>query len=380
MKRCMIVLAILFLSAILGGCYDYKEVNHLSMVSGIAIDYSEILNEYSVVIQTLHFSGSATNTDASPLSVEGKGTTIYQAVDEAEKKIGKTLFISQANVIIIGENAAKNGIFPIIDWLLRNEDPSYYIYLLVASDEAGKILMQDKISDTITSLYIEQALLSFDSSSFYLPQRLFEVINVLEDKGQEVMLPAIFFEESEEKKATISISGSAAFKKDKLAAYINANDTFHLAFLLNKISAGTLVKKGVGEDKDAVISLNILSSSVKAQAKVINGKPFIEFSVSPSAMITQMNSSLDYERFPEKELLKKEVNKMLEEKISQAAKKVLNAYKTDVLGISKIVFKTNEPLFKKLGNDFSFMDIDISVKVNIDIRESANIKEKTAGE
>ena len=91
MKKFILILTFLFL---LGGCYDYKELNDYSIVTGISIDKIEDKYEISVLIS--NSSKSSTETDSKESNVvvyTGKGTTLYSAFKDIGLISPKEIYI-----------------------------------------------------------------------------------------------------------------------------------------------------------------------------------------------------------------------------------------------------------------------------------------------
>ena len=98
MKK-IIVFTLLFL---LCGCYDYKELNDYSIVTGIAIDKSNDKYEVSVLIS--NSSKSSTETDSKESNVvvyTGKGTSLYEAFKDIGLISPKEIYIGSFSILII---------------------------------------------------------------------------------------------------------------------------------------------------------------------------------------------------------------------------------------------------------------------------------------
>ncbi len=90
---------------ILTSCNFGEEVNEKVFVQLIGIDQSP--KGYSVYLQLYESQSSNGNPDISKSNtstVEGSGTTIYEALNSAEITAGKSLFLGQIKMIILGEN------------------------------------------------------------------------------------------------------------------------------------------------------------------------------------------------------------------------------------------------------------------------------------
>ena len=70
---------------ILGGCYDYKELNDMSIVSGIGIDFID--NEYLVSLEITKSSKDGSSTEIETKVVTGSDSNISIAFSNAMNMI-----------------------------------------------------------------------------------------------------------------------------------------------------------------------------------------------------------------------------------------------------------------------------------------------------
>ena len=93
--------------------------------------------------------------------IQSQGDTIFEAVRNAVPKTAKRLYWSHCEILIFGEELAKEGIEPVMDWFLRDLEPRSTMKLLVSQEaSASEVLMSPPISEGITSFTINDSLRS----------------------------------------------------------------------------------------------------------------------------------------------------------------------------------------------------------------------------
>ena len=127
-KILIIIVTVLFL----GGCYDNVELNDLSLISGIGIDY--INDEYLVIYEVLNDNKSDNATDLLSYTVDGSGKTISDAFINANYKLGKKAYFAHLKLMILSENVINNHLENIIDYILRDTNIRDEFNVLISSN------------------------------------------------------------------------------------------------------------------------------------------------------------------------------------------------------------------------------------------------------
>ena len=234
MKNKIILLFIcLFL---LCGCNNYRELNDLAIITGIAIDKADNGYEMSFLI--------ANSPKAQTSSKEGEAkTTVYsgtgQSLTEAAKAIAtespKQLYFGHVNVVVISEDIAKDGFFKVADWLIRNTEMRKQFYLMQAKDEkAGNILKIVSPLESFPSQSIATLIKSNrDTQSLSIDTNYTTFVSRALETGYDPVLPSISIEgkvkkgsseknlETTEPETYLKLSDIALFQKDKFVGYID---------------------------------------------------------------------------------------------------------------------------------------------------------------
>jgi spore germination protein KC len=132
----IILLAIIL--SFITACYDYQELNDRAIVSGISIDYEE--EEYIVNFEILN-NQKSDDPFLKAYMVEGKGETIVEAFEEASDAISKETYLAHLKVLILSENAAKEPLRNIADFMLRDPYIRNIFSPVVAKDCLAKELL-----------------------------------------------------------------------------------------------------------------------------------------------------------------------------------------------------------------------------------------------
>ena len=141
----------IFLVLCLTGCWNYKELNEYSIVTGIAIDKIQSDYKVSVLISNVpKNSGSESNKSSSDIVVyEGNGKSIFEAFKDISLISPKELYLNSFSILIISEDVAKDGINGVLDFFLRYSSSRNNFDVVIAKDNLAKDTL--KILTSITN-------------------------------------------------------------------------------------------------------------------------------------------------------------------------------------------------------------------------------------
>ena len=122
MKKIIVSLLILFC---LSGCWNYKELNEYSIVTGVAIDKKEDKYEVSVLISNAPKSSTDNTSSESQIVVySADGESIFEALKNVGLISPKELYLNSFSIFVISEEIASEGIDPVSYTHLRAHETS----------------------------------------------------------------------------------------------------------------------------------------------------------------------------------------------------------------------------------------------------------------
>ena len=145
-------------SCCLTGCWDKRDVTHLGVVSGVAIDRDDN-GLIRVTVDLLNGSpGNSGNVRASgDFHLTACGETVYQAISNLEYINNRVLSWQHNAIVIIGENALDQSIFDYLDVFLR-KDLRPKALIVVTSGRAFDLINTPIGDDWVNSLGIARLL------------------------------------------------------------------------------------------------------------------------------------------------------------------------------------------------------------------------------
>ena len=115
MKKFFIVIVIMLFVT---GCYDHRELNDMSVVDGIAIDYKD--DKYEVKLEVVSSEKGKDGNEIKTNVISSKDKVLANAFYKATKKSSGDIYLGHVSLLVVSENVAKRGLNDVIDYVLRD--------------------------------------------------------------------------------------------------------------------------------------------------------------------------------------------------------------------------------------------------------------------
>jgi len=378
MKKMIIMLLFIF---ILSGCYNYKELNKIAVVSSIAIDKND--NNYLVSAQVMNIKREEETSSSKVIVYEEEGKTIAEALRKMTKKSNKKLYGGHLGKLVISEEVAKDSIIDIIDLFQRLPEIQDEFTITVAKGiDANKVIKimtspesipADYVKNIIETADIESAL-TYSSKldefvSFYLKDYIDPVISVIEVKNYTKKGTTLENNETTNPKTRIILNNIATTKNGKLEKYLNTDETIGYNFVRNSIKGMIISVKC--DDKDDYASISILDSKTNNKVIKKDNKYIIKIYNKSNATINEYNCINDLENEKTIKDLQDKTNKKIKKYINKVLNTQINS-KSEFLGLKRIIYLD----YPKYNNE----QYNIKINVNTNISRKGDLRNSAKGE
>lgn len=361
----------------LTGCFNYTEINEISIVSGVSID--KVDDDYVVgflITNSVNPNSSSQDHNADMTLLSGKGSSIVDAINDIDEKNPKKYYLGHMSSLIVSTDVAKN-MEKVIDFFFRNPESIKKFYIVVSEDKAMdtlKIISPQEIfpsKNVVSNLKEVSKQQSFSAETLYS-----EFINNILIEGKEPMVSTIKVNgkisnaDDEEDlyktdiKTSLKIDSMALFKDYNLVHITDKNESKGINIINNKANK---IYLNISCDDGKILSmLDNIKSGVSYD--IIDNK--VHFTIKTIGTIsiqeTDCNYDLNDKKIQEKitQKYEKELTKIIEKGVN-----VTKEYKTDVFGFGNMIYKYDYDYWKKNKNKwddiFSSLDVEYDVNLNI---------------
>lgn len=375
MKKILIILLIFLLS----GCYNYKELNKIAIVSSVAIDKQD--NEYLVSAQVMNAKSEDESESSKIIVYEEKGKTVNEALRNMTKKSPRMLYGGHIGKLVISEEIAKEGIINVIDIFQRlTEVKDEFTITIAKGIDAGKVVKimtnpedvpAEYVKFTIENADIESAL-TYSSKldefvSFYLRDDIDPVISVIEVKNYDKDGTSLENTDTSNPDTKIVLDNIAITYNGKLEDFLNESETIGYNFVRNRVDQMIIPVKC---DDNYYSSVAVTKSKTKTKVTKKNNKYTITFNINTTGVITEYNCDKDLTKEKEIKSLQNKTRKQIKKYINSVISKQKTT-RSRFLGLKRLIYLD----YPNYNNE----DFDIKIKTNVNLSRKGEVRNSSKG-
>lgn len=382
-KLLVLILPLFFIT----GCFNYRELNELAITSAVGIDKTD--DGYKTTIQIINTQKNGADTNSSMeqpkfVTYTSTGKNLQEALRSVILESSRRIYADHIQVLVIGEELARDGIYDILDLFFRNSELRKQFQVVIARDATAEdILKVVTPLETLNSKHIDEGL-SVDNKYLGVGEVVdFEqLIASYLDSNKEIVLPSVVLKEKDEDGDTIENTESTKpeenviestmgiFKDDKLLGFLSEKESIALSFARGKIN-NTVLSYECDNNKYVVSEIINTKTDVSMESDPLKAK----IKITGSLNINEVTCDLDLEDLKVVSEIESSLEDELKDNITDTINTIRDEYNTDVFGFRDILYKNNPKYYKKIENewyDSVFKDLDIEIDVDFDFVEKGN--------
>ncbi|MFC4807994.1 Ger(x)C family spore germination protein [Paenibacillus sp. GCM10023250] len=370
MRRAGKLILPLLLFVPLTACWNLQEPDEQALVLGSGLDYTqegEVMLSSQIVVPAgiggLQDGGG--NKKQSFRMMKASGKNVYDAVENLQKQVSRTLFFGHRQTIIIGHRMAAHGIGSFMDIFIRNPQSELRSSIFVVKNaEAKDIFTITPIFDPIITPTLAREIRSMGLKPYYFRNFLSESMS----QTTQPLVPLIRLNAVHK----YEYAGGAIINKDddlKLIGFLNVREALYTNWILgklNRFAITALVKKGDGN-----VSVRLQTLKHKVRVKPSGSQIDVDVHLTGEGTIVENNSNLDPTKREDLATIQKALSEATQTSVAEMVHKVQKQYKADIFAFGEsfhkqqpVQWKTVRPKWKA-----TFPRVHITVKVDIQCKD-----------
>ncbi|MDR4950323.1 Ger(x)C family spore germination protein [Neobacillus cucumis] len=384
MKKLGILVINWMIIFMLTGCWSRIEINDITIVTATAIDKmsdGKIRVSLQVAIPKqlgpAGIGGSGGNMGTTVVISE-TGESMMDAIRRLQEKLPRRIFFSHNRILIIGEKAARDGVYQILDYTSRVREARMRSFILFSKGEAASIL---KLSPVIER-YSSEAIREEEKEGVGAKIMIKDFFNMLTTEGISPVAAEVAIR-SEEKggnnsKHTAAIIGTAVFRKDKLVGWLNDKDTRGVLWIRNEMVKGNITVSVPKEKGGGKISVDIKKARTKVKPILVQSKVKMDVNIQAQVEVFENSSKLDLGDPKVLQFVQILMEKDVKKRCQLALFKAQKQYQSDIFGFGNAVYRSHPRAWKeqhkhKWAEEFSNLEVSVSPHVSI-VRTGLSVK------
>ncbi|WP_283606797.1 Ger(x)C family spore germination protein [Faecalispora anaeroviscerum] len=359
------------------GCWDNKELDGLSIVTGVGIDTSKNPGQLDLSFQIATVQNGSKKEDGgnntSPYLIrETKNRFIIGGMDTLRYGNSRELFLQHNQVILFGSGVAKAGVKPYLDTFMRNAETRMEVWILVAKDDARSILSTQTEQDKIPSIALSRMIQNERAISPYTSTNMLQFTSRLVDHSTAPVTLVVERKE-ENKQQTLNFCGMAVFKDDIMVGMLDMYQMQGYMLSMGEVDGGSV--ELITELGNA--SLKITKSICKKEIQLDDqGNITYKLKINTNLSIGELQNfrSMDINKVIP--LLNEKAKADLETKI-KACFAESQRLRSDIYGIGAHIHKYHPKQWKNMENAWAaiYPKIRLELEVETNLSSSGKISE-----
>ena len=354
MKKKILILIILLLPLI-SGC-NYKELNNLSIINYIAIDYID--NEYLTTVKVLNTEKNTDNQSDTfnGVTYSAKGKTITESITNISLSIPKKIYLSHIELLVISESVANNKLNDIIDYFIKNNEVNKNFSVLLSRNSSAKEILEEK--ELLSSYPYGNILSSIENSSntsgISSDIKFIDLAYYLNTNYKTPILTTIKLDNDK-----LTIDNLAIFKNNKIISYLDNQYNLGYNFMTDNINQAIINYKC---DNDKYSSVRLNNTNTIIRPKIKNNKPYINIYITGDIYLIE--NTCNNTNTEIRNNTSKEINNIISN-VLEYSKDNIN---TDIFNIEEIFYKFKNKYYNSINFKDKYKDMKYKIITRLEMR------------
>ncbi len=357
------ILAItLVCSLFLSGCFNYKDINKILLVTAIGIDIDE--NKHPIIYTECFIpkrAGGADLASEEQVIFKGKGKTVFEAIRNINLSSSYKLNYTQNKAIIFSERAADYGIDNFIDLLDRDQEFLMRQFMFVCKGDFEKLLRTKLKEEAFLGIFLPD-LVANQALTSKASKLKFDEFLVRRKLGSNVNVINLIKRREDTPDPRISIEGLAVIQDDKLVGQLTTDEGKYFNFFQNTLKS-TDIEVTNPEHMDKLVTLEIFKSKSKTNISYDGNTIDLYKTINIRTIFAESQKSIHLSDNEER----KKISQYAESNVEEGCKRLYKKYAKMNIDLFNVQneFQRKYPT-AKVNNVLNLLNVNIDANVTID--------------
>ncbi|WP_248928757.1 Ger(x)C family spore germination protein [Paenibacillus hamazuiensis] len=334
---------------VLPGCWDRTETNDLAFVLSSSVDKEKDGTYRFAMMFPLpgqlggaKGGGGGTSGDKSYYTDSDVGSTVREAQAKVQKRLARRAFFAHRRTLLIGEDAAKDGIGELFDAITRTTENRLTSYMVICKGKGYDMLKANPKFERFPA----EAFRELAKSKDHLNLDMKDVGMALASAGGDPVIPYMGIKESEKSEKPskeVQFLGYAIFKNDKLVETMGNDAAEGLQWLLRSKAGYTVT---IPVENTRIMTLKLFEGNTEIRPSLKNGSPHFAVKVQAKAKLLESKSFYDLSRIDNVRKVEAAVSSYIKKSIQNAAQ-IMQRTGTDPAQLGTVFYRKYPAVFQQ---------------------------------
>lgn len=368
------------------GCQDYRGLNEITIVAGIAIDQSDKdPNLFDVTFEIVDNDNKSTSDQPTSHLITSQGSSVFEAMRKANTHQERELYFGNTEVVIISEKIAQSGaLVEVLDTFLRDYYIRDSVFVIISREETAREIFENKIYNSKVVSFVLKNTMADAQSSTESTHRVpvYKAYSQIVADRTLLALPAFKFfknesDDEESNDIVLMPDGLGIFEDTKMTGYLEQNNLPTYLMTTENLSNGNFVafldkKKSINDF--STISLGIDLTKRKITFEKEGDELVFYVDIHVDSAIISLSSKIDNTSH----VLMEELSALCEEQLNEKVGNLVgNMQKSgqDIFGFADTLYRKDVKLWNEIKDNWKeeFSKAKIIVRADFLIQDTGMI-------
>ncbi|MDN4070460.1 Ger(x)C family spore germination protein [Paenibacillus vini] len=388
MRQAVLGCIILIVCLMITGCWNRTELNEIGITIATGFDRQDgkWVMSYQIIVPSSVGTGQGGGGGGANPSIHvfsTKGETIREAADLGYVENPRRLYFGHTDVLIIGKEAAKEGLMQILDLYFRNIDARETVLVAITDGKAKDILKKLIPPEKMPGAALSEILRKETSFSSIFPLiKMYQLAQKITSDSGAAGVPEIRFtggesrelESQEAEKLTSSpgklkISRLGVFRREHFVGWMNRQESFGISWLSDQVK-GSTISFGCTQDdlQHKNSSFRVITSKTKVTPEKVGDHYKMKIRIKAAGNLLEFQCKDDLTKPESIRIIERNIEKEILDYIDtgwKASKKM----RVDLPGFADKVHRKYPNDWRKIKGSwpehYENIELDVQVKVSV---------------
>ena len=359
------IIAILFLSLLLTGCWDYKEIEFLDFVMGFGVDETD--DGLVLVSEMVVSTGTGQEAQLEPLVLSTISRSFATATRALDNPAGMEAFYPHAQVFLVSEEVATSGVLPAIEYLVRGRDMRTTVPFLVTKDCTVEEVFNSRPPFlTSVSEHLANTTRLQSGLSIFYAQQIWEFVKDMIAIGLSGTLPTVQLVHKGKDMVPI-VKGTAVFKLDRMVGWLDGEESQIFCLLKGLPQSGRFVMETQIEEERYAITYEFVNNATKISPKMDGDQLSMEIEVELEFDVPEIGAAgIDFHDSAIVRSMEEQLAHYFNRRVRELITRIQGEFNSDILGFGQLVRRKEPKLWRRHADDW---DTHLrQLRVNTEVR------------